>query len=227
MASASIKKISWNGIRRYSLWEISTHLRLPWSSHLGNYRRIRSIDLAVSLIHDIARDYTKIRSVWEFDRTMSHVHSDDGWPALLDLFQRPWFTRAWVLQEVVLSKWCSLICGTKTISWDVLTIACKCLRECLEAPSFQEDIRIADYMTVVSASLRNFGDQEHRSPVAQALTAARSLKATNPRDKIYSLLGIISSKDDNANVRHVVSIIPDYTKSINDVFISVAKLAIS
>jgi hypothetical protein len=82
-------------------------------------------------------------------------------------------------------------------------------------------------MTVVSASLRNFGDQEHRSPVAQALTAARSLKATNPRDKIYSLLGIISSKDDNANVRHVVSIIPDYTKSINDVFISVAKLAIS
>jgi hypothetical protein len=149
-----------------------------------------------------------------------------AWSTLRDLFQRPWFTRAWVLQEVVFSKQCNLICGTKTISWDVLTSACSYLRECVGSSSLQEDIKGADYMTVLSASLRAFGDQEHRSPLVEALTAARSLQATDPRDKIYSVLGIISSKSDSGVVTYETPIHSNYAETVNNVFTEVARAAI-
>jgi hypothetical protein len=33
------------------------------------------------------------------------------------ILQHPWFTRIWVLQEVVLSKAAYLVCGDLVISW--------------------------------------------------------------------------------------------------------------
>jgi hypothetical protein len=185
------------------------------------YKKYHDTDLSLGVCHDT----NQIGK--EPAETMIDVVHTPGWPALCDLFQRPWFTRAWVLQEVVLSKECYLICGTKAISWDVLTSACSYLRESVVASVVQEDIRRADYMTALSSSLRNFSDQERRSPLVEALTAARSLQATNPRDKIYSLLGIINSKNKSGVATHKTSVFPDYAETINKVFIEVARLAIS
>ena len=115
------------------------------------------IDLAVKLAHTLAEAYAArseahAANKWRFEEyhttdlllnnvpdsnqtvrrsaeTTIDIIGSPGWPALRDLFQRPWFTRAWVLQEVVLSKECYLICRTKAISWDVLTSACSYIRE--------------------------------------------------------------------------------------------------
>ena len=42
------------------------------------------------------------------------------WKAFFDLFNRPWFTRAWVVQEVVVSSNLWIVCGDKVIHWSVL-----------------------------------------------------------------------------------------------------------
>ncbi|KAH0537806.1 hypothetical protein FGG08_005488 [Glutinoglossum americanum] len=154
------------------------------------------MDLALNLAHDLADAYAKRCKMHTQDsqkqygseyhgthllldlrkevslteegsaETMIDFHDTAAWSALRDLFQRPWFTRAY-------------------------------LRECAGISSFQ-DVKIADYMAVLSASLRNFGDQEHRSPLVEALTAARSLGATDPQDKICSLLGIIDKQQEDS-----------------------------
>jgi hypothetical protein len=91
------------------------------------YKKYHDTDLSLGVCHDT----NQIGE--EPAETMIDVVHTPGWPALCDLFQRPWFTRAWVLQEVVLSKECYLICGTKAISWDVLTSTCSYLRESVVA----------------------------------------------------------------------------------------------
>ena len=47
--------------------------------------------------------------------------TDPVWDAIFALFNRPYFERGWVLQEVVLAKTIEVLCGDKIISWDVLT----------------------------------------------------------------------------------------------------------
>lgn len=148
------------------------------------------------------------------------------WTALRNLLQRTWFTRAWVLQEVVASKQCNVICGKRTISWETLTAACTCLRERQDIPLFQQSVRKADYMTVLSASLAKDCGPEERPPLIEILTASRSLESSDSRDKIYSLLGIIQHKGKTSDESQPTTIIPDYTIPVKKLFTEVARLAI-
>jgi hypothetical protein len=148
------------------------------------------------------------------------------WTALRDLLQRIWFTRAWVLQEVVASKQCDVMCGQRTISWETLTAACACLRERQDIPLFQQGVRKADYMTVLSASLRKDCGLEGRPTLIEILTATRSLESSDSRDKIYSLLGIVQHKGKTSDESQPTAIIPDYTAPVRKLFAEVARLAI-
>lgn len=48
----------------------------------------------------------------------------DAWPAIIDVFTRPYFGRIWVVQEVVLAQQATIICGTNQIPWsDFLNVS--------------------------------------------------------------------------------------------------------
>ena len=46
--------------------------------------------------------------------------TEKDWEALVGLFARPWFRRAWIVQEVVLSSRIIVFCGSFEFSWEVL-----------------------------------------------------------------------------------------------------------
>jgi hypothetical protein len=46
-----------------------------------------------------------------------------AWYALLNFWRRPWFRRAWVVQEFVLAKDALMICGDAQLSWKAFTSA--------------------------------------------------------------------------------------------------------
>ncbi|KAL9627226.1 MAG: hypothetical protein Q9164_007668, partial [Protoblastenia rupestris] len=50
-------------------------------------------------------------------RPGSSVSSRSEWRAFFKLLNRPWFTRAWVVQEVVVSSQPIIVCGDKTVHW--------------------------------------------------------------------------------------------------------------
>ena len=39
------------------------------------------------------------------------------WTALVRLFQRPWFQRIWVLQEAVMARTMTVVCGSHFVGW--------------------------------------------------------------------------------------------------------------
>ncbi|KAL9614582.1 MAG: hypothetical protein Q9167_000951 [Letrouitia subvulpina] len=53
------------------------------------------------------------------------------WQSLTAFFRREWFSRTWIVQEVVLSRQATVICGDKAFPWEDLVLAAFCLHNVL------------------------------------------------------------------------------------------------
>lgn len=58
-----------------------------------------------------------------FDTLCDSKYTSDKWMALLDLMQRLWFSRRWVVQELALAQKPIIYCGNDRISWKKFAIA--------------------------------------------------------------------------------------------------------
>jgi len=65
----------------------------------------------------------EITQLKKFDRLCTDKEHAPKWRSLLALMQRPWFSRRWVVQEIVLAKKATVYCGPDKIEWPELAIA--------------------------------------------------------------------------------------------------------
>lgn len=93
--------------------------------------------------------------------------------------QRPWFQRAWVVQEIALSPSALVICGKFQIDW----------REIERASRFSDEPLITPHVEELIDARRSQLNLDRVSFLA-ALCAVRVAKSTDPRDKIYAGLGL-------------------------------------
>lgn len=134
-----------------------------------------------------------------------------------------WFKRAWTVQEIVLSAGAAVLRGSTCIPWAVVEKACANwqihLNTCcggdilsLGLHEFQAVQQIAADVNALSAARSRMA---HSQTLHEVLLDFRSRQATDPRDKIYGVLGLQSGDK-------VARLIPDYTRSIREVLISCA-----
>jgi hypothetical protein len=64
-----------------------------------------------------------ISQLKDFDSLCKNQQHAPKWRSLLMLMQRPWFSRRWVVQEIVLAKNALVYCGPDKIEWQELAIA--------------------------------------------------------------------------------------------------------
>ena len=97
--------------------------------------------------------------------------------ALTSFFSRPWFTRVWVIQELTLSARAVAICGKYQIDWDLIVKADE-----VSKTNFEHDL----------STLRRFRTwpETMSYDILNRMIMAWHKEATNPRDKIYGLLGL-------------------------------------
>lgn len=140
----------------------------------------------------------------DFHILLTHVES---------FCQRPWFGRVWVAQELALSERDPTIyIGTKNLPWSKLYEYVVSL-ESRKPSSLEGHPRITSYMESIER-VRRLGRVRSvptTSLVLQIFRLAPAL-ATDPRDKVYGLLGICASAFNETTVK------PDYTKSTTRVF---------
>lgn len=53
----------------------------------------------------------------DFDPLTKDPGTPAEWAALLNLMQRPWFNRRWIVQEISLARHATLLCGPSSVSW--------------------------------------------------------------------------------------------------------------
>ncbi|KAI1124898.1 heterokaryon incompatibility protein-domain-containing protein [Nemania abortiva] len=132
----------------------------------------------------------------------------------IDVLARPWFRRLWVLQEAVVSKALSIQCGLRRISWDDF---CKAV---LLTPRYSDQYgfnlnrtgQIETVRDIFQArceyhALHGMGHllpswssqvqmrKRNTLDILNLLQRTRLHQTSDPRDKIYGLLGVASGID--------------------------------
>jgi hypothetical protein len=128
---------------------------------------------------------------------------------LRKIYGRPWWTRMWVIQEMISAVVDLLvICGNKSIDW---TLVCDTLTSSAVEELFNLTGRTDKVATEPVSSIIMFSQKRHGSQfmtLDDLLHGTRSHDASDPRDHVYALLGIVS--DNNSTVLFQA----DYTKSV-------------
>jgi hypothetical protein len=145
------------------------------------------------------------------------------WEALAILFQRAYFTRVWIIQEVVLAKHVEVFCGMHLSLWVHFENVSHFLSTSSWARYLRQD-RTANFpgkisldplsaMTTINHSLpaklrairRDRQKGDYSRTFLYALIRSRVFKASDPRDKVYALLGLVG-----ADVANKSSLQPEY-----------------
>jgi hypothetical protein len=159
---------------------------------------------------------------------------------MADLFERPWWGRTWVLQEISLAQKAGFACGTKRLSRRCCTVALNAFKALafvfqemkmlegavLTSTAYQRSVAMACFDWRPDFQLAMWNIQRYSPYPLLALLRATclgssfaaiqtpiitvlGLEASDPRDKIYGLLGLAADRDQLKEF----GIQPDYSKS--------------
>ncbi|KAL9112118.1 MAG: hypothetical protein Q9227_003495 [Pyrenula ochraceoflavens] len=128
-------------------------------------------------------------------------------PGLEKLLQNPWFTRMWVVQELVVAKKIPLVgCGDTWFSWKNLT---SIINERMADEIYRREH--SAHLVSFAFLRQNFNFDVGIDDFVSLLLATSDRESSEPRDKIFALLGLASDR-----IR--TSITPDYTAPITVIF---------
>ncbi|KAI1264749.1 heterokaryon incompatibility protein-domain-containing protein [Xylariaceae sp. FL1019] len=133
--------------------------------------------------------------------------TDAMWNALLWLYKHPVFKRVWIIQEMNASRRRVVYCGSATMSWEAIEMVAGYI--ILETAFSKSRGFTSAYCWWASI----LGSRFHQSDEwLQMLYLASTFEATDPRDVIYGLRGMIQC--DNGGWL----LDPDYAKTTLDVY---------
>ncbi|KAF2264433.1 HET-domain-containing protein [Lojkania enalia] len=112
---------------------------------------------------------------------------DPAWQALAQLLQRPWFHRAWIVQEVSVPKDLLIVCGHATIPWDEF---CRAVQYAVDLGLFIAYGGSATFQALSLFETRSDFQSNRLPSLHEILLRNRSFLATDARDKVFGLLSL-------------------------------------
>jgi hypothetical protein len=184
-------------------------------------------NLAMSQIKLLGNIEDRSQDILEYWQAYPSLKLLKPWQALQKLCSRAVWTRAWILQEFTLASSLVLVCGEKRVARGTLLACFRRWEGDFQSETMQDQLQghqaqnpelvraISECMVPMNHMARtrldreaNLGkDFESMPEIWQVLLDNISLRATDPRDRIISLLGITSHE-----------IVPDYSKSVSEVY---------
>lgn len=174
---------------------------------------------AIEFLHWIEKEYRKSKGFSE--AWLAKVAPRDGayrndWEAVEKLFGRPWWTRVWTVQEFIAPERLSICCGKSSISRSLLCRALHAIWHCRE--------KTLNYVNTWNRGRLlgwhdRFAKDEDTRVLAPSLTATMAYlgyhEATDPRDRIYSLSGIVKDFE--------LAGVPDYNQPVERLYSNLVK----
>ncbi|KAK4457483.1 putative het domain protein [Cladorrhinum samala] len=144
--------------------------------------------------------------------------SETDQQAILTLLQRSWFQRMWVLQEVAAARQVLIMCRSAEIDGYAFCSGLDVLNLASQDRDTQNRVRSAAYLMNGAIFRPKYATSRAGRfsldirPLGELLDMYHDRKATDPRDKIYALLGM--SSDDHVSA----ALSPNYNVSWKDLF---------
>ncbi|CAJ0549782.1 Ff.00g033950.m01.CDS01 [Fusarium sp. VM40] len=134
-------------------------------------------------------------------------YSDQQWKAVASLISRSWFRRLWVRQEVLLAgKDTILLVGGNSMLWHHFTSAIEVIAQKRSALAGKVKI----HMMIEFTNVRTFRILRHLTDFFTLVAYTHSCEVTEPRDRVYALLGL-------ADGDFTRKIVVDYRKNAKDI----------
>jgi hypothetical protein len=146
--------------------------------------------------------------------------------SLVELFSLPWFERVWPIQEVVVATRIDMYWGNQEIKWDLLVAAIRRLTEyslegiLISEANSEYAVLPPGYINARSTiALRDKFQSGQRNFFLEILMDSMRFQASDPRDKIYALLGVNTD-----NTGHLIK--ADYSLPVISVYRNTTALLI-
>ena len=159
----------------------------------------------------IQDDVTITDEVWKPGMfvVLRRNNQQEGEAALDNLLKRGWFQRIWVIQELVCAGKATIMCGDQSMEWESFL---SFTGRIYEARNYK---RVALNDPVYNLTQMRRENEQRRlgkqSSLLYLLSAFRSCEASDPRDKIFALVGI-------ADQQTIAPCTPDYSKDVSEIY---------
>jgi hypothetical protein len=148
------------------------------------------------------------------------------------ILRRSWFQRLWTIQEVALARQCTIVFGGHSIHWSIFVMGLthhfqlnrRSSAEQVESHLLLQDIFLGYWQPW--DSLRWLHEKHRTRPNMEDDVAATILKysrqklASDPKDKVYALYGILDALGVNLPE-------PDYTRPLEQIYQDVTRAVIT
>ncbi|KAL2062121.1 hypothetical protein VTL71DRAFT_6387 [Oculimacula yallundae] len=167
-----------------------------------------------------ARDLNRCGSRDEVRRLIKDPERKESIEGLVSLFRRQYWWRIWVIQEVSSARKATVYCGDDETSWTDFDRVCDILKDANDAlqslfykqPSY---IRTLTAGGPRGLQLSRFSPTKTAPPLLELLLSHKSKKSTDPKDKVYALIGV----SDSVNTFGTI----DYSQSMREVYTHTAQ----
>lgn len=145
-----------------------------------------------------------------------------GWQATTELLHRPWWSRVWILQEATYGTSPIVLCGSERFSWNLLDMLgtwSHVLNQITWALlRHDKDFYCGDFVHSTNrleyiVGLRRLAPVNADS-ILELHLGARQSDATDPRDKVFAILGLLGHEHQLCEI--------DYRKSVRQVYTEAA-----
>lgn len=170
--------------------------------------------LSVSVEQQRVKDRIIASGELEDNETIDTLPGSDDkrWAALPRFLELPWFERCWIIQEVVVSSGDPVIlCGSMQFFWSRLE------KSLIWLIRYGTQFRTSRIKLVTSIS--ELGSTRDVWELQALLQSTRPFEATNPRDKVFALLGL--SGETASPELWPSALVPNYGRTVQDVYTKV------
>ena len=137
------------------------------------------------------------------------------WMSVAEIYRRHWFMRIWVLQELAVANTAMVYCGGCCVPWAYFTPAAKCLEAAAEVHYWDVRYRFDLNRFFFMNTFHTHVNQGIPLTLLYVLSATRGHFSTDPRDKVFAVLGLAFDADG-------LLLDPDYSKSTFQVYWTLA-----
>ncbi|PVH88832.1 HET-domain-containing protein [Cadophora sp. DSE1049] len=142
------------------------------------------------------------------------LHSPE-WDSLIRFFGREWFGRVWIVQEVRVASNALALIGDYEFSWMIIYIASSwfATKNYKHLPAGNGHIGMVTWPNRIGCHKLD-RNASFRVPLNRIIRQMRPSKATDPRDKLFALLGLAEEAEGSGDPR----LKPDYSKSLEQAY---------
>ncbi|GLA44212.1 hypothetical protein AnigIFM63309_002797 [Aspergillus niger] len=120
-----------------------------------------------------------------------------AWAAIIELFARAWFVRAWIIQEVILARDLQIVCGAEKLPWETLYSAVQTCEKYAETSVKNLKIpatRNLQPILSLGETRKKYHENQKRE-LLDLFELFQHAKSTLKRDKLFTLLNIAADAE--------------------------------